>query len=256
MNIKKKTILSLALCLAAFALFGIEALADTIKLRDGTVLKGKVVSYNQRRFTIVVRIGSTSSQHDIPVDDIESIEFDSTETGGASITGRSTIPPPTVNPETGIPSGGASTASVDRPAADPSAASAPSSAASKADELATIAEKTVSVAAAADWTSTEIRVQRGQHIVISAIGEVDLGDGKRTGPEGMDLQDKDRLMQGKKTGGLIAVIGDDNNDFEFIGQSSEFVAKHNGILFLSINEGNLRDNNGAFVARVRVLSNR
>ena len=119
MSIKKKTLLSLALCLTAFALFGIEALADTIKLRDGTVLKGKVVSYNQRRFTIVIRIGSTNSQHDIPVDEIESIEFDSTETGGASITGRSTIPPPTVNPETGISAGGASTAAVDSTIRDP-----------------------------------------------------------------------------------------------------------------------------------------
>lgn len=256
MSIKKKTLLSLALCLTAFALFGIEALADTIKLRDGTVLKGKVVSYNQRRFTIVIRIGSTNSQHDIPVDEIESIEFDSTETGGASITGRSTIPPPTVNPETGISAGGASTAAVDSTIRDPAPTSTAPSAANKTDELATIAEKTVSVAAAADWTSSEIRVQKGQHIVISAIGDVDLGDGKRTGPEGLDLQDKDKLMQGKKTGALIAVIGDDNNDFEFIGTSSEFIAKHNGILFLSINEGNLRDNNGAFVARVRVLSNR
>jgi hypothetical protein len=122
--------------------------------------------------------------------------------------------------------------------------------------IATIAEKTVSVASGADWTSTDIRVQRGQRIVITAVGEIDLGDGKRTGPEGLSLADKDKLMADQPTGALIAVIGDDNNDFAFVGQSTEFVAKHNGILFLSVNEGNLKDNNGAYVARVKVLSNR
>ncbi|MBS1788922.1 MAG: hypothetical protein JST85_14425 [Acidobacteria bacterium] len=250
----RKTILSLAICLTVVALLGIDALADTIKLRDGTVLKGKVISYNQRRFTIVVKIGDTTSQHDIPMEEVESIEFDSTDTVGAAMLGRSSSPASATNPEISNPSvraAGGGAVSTDTSTNPP-----PTTSISKADELAAIAEKTVSVAAAADWTSTEIRVQRGQHIVISAIGDVDLGDGKRTGPDGLDLPDKDKLMQGKKTGSLIAVVGDDNNDFEFIGSSSEFIAKHNGILFLSINEGNLRDNNGAFVARIRVLSNR
>ena len=255
----KKIILSLAICLAAVALLGIDALADTIKLRDGTVLKGKVVSYDQRRFTIVVKIGNTTSKHDIPMEEVESIVFDSADTGGATLSNRNALPQQTAQPESSAPAnvvGAASAQAADRTPVDTSTTRTPSAAANKADELATIAEKTVSVAAAADWTSSEIRVQRGQHIVISANGDIDLGDGKRTGPDGLDLPDKDKLIQGRKTGALIAVIGDDNNEFEFIGQSSEFVAKHNGILFLSINEGNLRDNNGAFVARIRVLSNR
>lgn len=258
----KKIILSLAICLTAVALLGIDALADTIKLRDGTVLKGKVVSYDQRRFTIVVKIGNTTSKHDIPMEEVESIEFDSTDTGGATLSNRSALPPQTQTAQPGTSNPGASVAgaasaqTADRTPTDTSTTRTPSAAETKADELATIAEKTVSVAAAADWTSSEIRVQRGQHIVISASGDIDLGDGKRTGPDGLDLPDKDKLVQGRKTGALIAVIGDDNNDFEFIGQSSEFVAKHNGILFLSINEGNLRDNNGSFIARIRVLSNR
>ncbi|MEK7831616.1 MAG: hypothetical protein AAB401_11055 [Acidobacteriota bacterium] len=257
MNIKK-TIFSLAICLITLSSFGILALADTIKLRDGTVLKGKVVSYNQRRFVIVVKIGNTTSQHDIAVEDVESVEFDSADTVGISTPRQSAAPSSagTIG-GAGVAGGGnVSAQTADRPPAETQPAAETAQAANKTEELATIAEKTVSVAAGADWTSTEIRIQRGQHIVISAIGDVDLGDGKRTGPEGIDLADKDKLVQGRKTGGLIAVIGDDNNDFEFVGQSTEIIAKHNGILFLSINEGNLRDNNGAFVARVRVLSNR
>lgn len=87
----KKTILSLVVCFAVLSLYEVAALADTVKLRDGSVLKGKVISYNQRRFVIVVKIGNTTSQHDIPVEEVESVEFDSADTGGAAVVSR-TIP--------------------------------------------------------------------------------------------------------------------------------------------------------------------
>jgi len=250
----KRTLLSLLVCMAASLLLCTAALADTVKLRDGSVLKGKVVSYGQGKFTIVVYIGGRPSQHIISVEEIESVEFDGADTtSGAAVTGR-----PNANPPVGDVPHDNVTVPADRTVGD---TREPVSAAPPANEndtgvIATIAEKTVSVAAAADWTSTEIRVQRGQRIVITAVGDVDLGDSKRTGPEGLDIADKDKLMQDRPTGALIAVIGDDNNEFTFVGQSTEFTAKHNGILFLSINEGNLRDNNGAFVARVKVLSNK
>jgi hypothetical protein len=68
------------------------------------------------------------------------------------------------------------------------------------------------------------------------------------------LADSGKLMTSRPTGALIAVVGDDNDDFVFIGRASEFVATHNGILFLSVNERNLKDNNGSFLARVKVMS--
>lgn len=261
----KQIIFGLAICLTVLLSLTTVAMADVIKLRDGTVLKGKVVSFNQRRFTIVVKIGTTTSRHDIAVDDIESIEFDGGDTIGsiASASGQTGggRTQQSVSTEGVIGAAGtASTQSADRAstadAAPPKAA--PAANKTSSDELIAIAEKTVSVAAAANWTSTEIRIQKGQHIVISASGEVDLGDGNRAGPAGADGGDQARLMPNRKVGALIAVIGDDNNDFEFVGASSEIVAKHNGILFLMVNDSevNLRDNNGTFVARVRVLSNR
>ncbi|MGH9844986.1 MAG: hypothetical protein ACREEM_40235, partial [Blastocatellia bacterium] len=237
--------------------------ADTIRLRDGSVLRGKVISYNQRKFTIVVYIGSSQSQHVISVDDIESVEFDGSEAvarvgaGGANPPGseiitqpRSAIPrepQPANQPAEPLPTLPADTP----PAGNETLATDPDTSAVTA-----IAEKTVSVAAAADWTSTEIRVQRGQRIVISASGEVDLGDGRRSGPDGVQVQDSRKLVTARPTGALIAVVGDDNDEFIHVGRSSEFIARHNGILFLSVNEGNLKDNAGAFVARVRILSNR
>ena len=52
------------------------------------------------------------------------------------------------------------------------------------------------------------------------------------------------------TGGLIAVIGDDNDDFIFIGSSKEFIAQRDGALFLGVNEDNLGDNSGNYEASV------
>lgn len=60
-------------------------------------------------------------------------------------------------------------------------------------------------------------------------------------------------MRAVATGALIAVIGDDNNEFIYIGASREFTAQRDGALFLGLNEGNLDDNTGAFDVKVEIL---
>ena len=246
----RKPVVSLVICLAVVSLTGSSALADTVKLRDGSILKGKVVSYTQRKFTIEVYIGGAVSQHVVPVEEVESVEFDQGGQGAISraepVVGDQ--PPATAPPRGAIPRDNAPEVATPDPGSPPSGDSA--------GAYPVIAEKTVSIAAAADWTSTEIRVQRGQRIVVSASGEVDLGDNQRSGPEGISLTDSRKLVAARPTGALIAVVGDDNDDFVFVGSATAFVAPHNGILFLSVNEGNLKDNTGAFVARVKVLSGR
>src|SRR5262249_32173268 len=82
-KIRKPFVCSM-ICLVIVALTSAAAFADTIRLRDGSVLKGKVVSYSNRKFTIVVYIGGSSSQHLIPVEEIESVEFDSSDVGTVS----------------------------------------------------------------------------------------------------------------------------------------------------------------------------
>jgi hypothetical protein len=246
----RKPFVSLVVCLAVVSLIGSSALADTVKLRDGSVLKGKVVSYTQRKFTIEVYIGGAISQHVVPVEEVESVEFDQSGQGAISraepVVGDQ--PPATEPPRGAIPRDNAPEVATSDPGSPPSG--------DNAGAYPVVAEKTVSVAAAADWTSTEIRVQRGQRIVITASGEVDLGDNQRAGPDGVSLTDSRKLVAARPTGALIAVVGDDNDDFVFVGSATAFVAPHNGILFLSVNEGNLKDNTGAFVARVKVLSGR
>ena len=258
-----------SLILAAVMLCtGAICFADTVRLKNGSVIKGKVVTYNQMEFTIVLDLGASSrrstSRMVIAAEDIESIEFDAAGSGGQAYNSMSTIGPsgpelsgrrgesqpparndeaPALDRETGRePSGGASHST------DTSQILTTSG-----TEPLVIAEKNISVASAADWTSTEIRVKRGQRISITASGEVDLGSNQRSNPDGISLNDSRKLIPARPTGALIAVVGDDNDDFVYVGRASEFTATHNGILFLSVNEGNLKDNSGSFLARVKVM---
>ena len=101
------------------------------------------------------------------------------------------------------------------------------------------------------WTNTGLVVRKGQRLRISATGRVSLGAGKYSTPAGVGaIADSERLMKTEPTGALIAVIGDDNNEFVFVGNNREFTAQRDGTLFLGINEGDLSDNSGAFETAV------
>jgi hypothetical protein len=90
-------------------------------------------------------------------------------------------------------------------------------------------------------------VRKGQRLRIIASGRVDLGKRRSSSPEGLRMiTDTDKLMRNEPTGGLIAVIGDDNDDFIFVGGRREFVAQRDGVLFLGVNEGDLADNTGTY----------
>src|SRR2546428_3808620 len=97
------------------------------------------------------------------------------------------------------------------------------------------------------WTNSGLVVRRGQRLRINASGRVSLGNNRFATPDGLpNVPDRDKLMRNQPTGGLIAVIGDDNDDFVFVGHSRDFVAQRDGVLFLGVNEGNLSDNSGTF----------
>lgn len=247
----KTKIFRCCLSLGCLCLLASFVCADTIKLKNGSVIKGKVTVYSDHEFTVLLDLGSASkrstSRMVIAIDDIESIQFDANETANNTSaptieSGERYTPPPVKE-------------RVTQPVTQPALSTAPAPAkpsAPTASGEASGAEKTVLVAAAADWTSTEIKVKKGQRILISATGQVDLGNNHAAGPNGIGLSDPKRLILATPTGALIAVIGDDNDEFIPIGSQAEFVAQRDGILFLSINEGNLKDNNGAFTVKVRI----
>lgn len=220
----------------------LTVLADTIRLKDGSVIRGQIVSFKNEQFTIVVGSGARGRKSRITVymEDVDSIEFDSAgnannSTGpnddNTSNTQPTYQPPANTQPSNNQPT-------YTPPTSNNSAAQP------------TFFQVNVRVRAdntSNGWTNTGLVVRRGQRLRITASGRVSLGNNRFSTPDGLpNIPDRDKLMRNQPTGGLIAVIGDDNDDFIFVGRSRDFVAQRDGVLFLGVNEGNLSDNSGLF----------
>ena len=222
-------------------------LADTIRLKDGSVIRGQVIGFKDQQFTILIggsargRRGQTT----VYVEDVESIEFDSNP-GTGTATDDSTArnnPPPMTRPSS--------------PNNDPGPSASNSRSNDRSNDTVPISSSnptffTIKVSVRADaanngWTNSGLVVRQGQRLRISASGRVSLGRGRFSLPGGQNtIVDNDKLMRNEATGALIAVIGDDNDDFILIGPRREFVAQRDGVLFLGVNEGDLTDNTGSY----------
>jgi outer membrane biosynthesis protein TonB len=307
------------------ALIASSALADTIHLKNGSLLKGKVASFADDQFVVMLDTGSGRylSKAIVYVGDVARIEFDSTSAAsGAAVdpaplrdatvaaqpetpakvsASRDTPtreatpadPQPRNNPPAEVPA--TVTQPVESPRDTTPAQPQPSSAqpiTSQPKEPEPLPEKhvekpsvtlpsattavasespdseraprklsgpvrtvLVDVVGKRDWTSSGLIVKRGDRIHITATGTVTLdpASGRTSGPEGLpDSIDPKKLMPDQPTGALIGVVGADNDDFIFIGRSTEFVAARDGLLFLSVNEGTLADNSGIYKAVIEV----
>lgn len=291
----------LLLSLISIAVTSSTALGDTIHLKNGSVLKGKVTSFADDQFIVMLDTGSGRflSRAMVYIGDVAKIEFDAGSTGPGDTSSAATqpteAPPRIINDpprrestrladpreartqpadpqprETGPPE----TQTAPPPVRDPEptqpekpAASSTVPPASETSEnerpnrkpLTAVKTMTVDVAAKKDWTSSGLIVKRGDHLRVTASGTITLdpSNGRTCGPDGInDLADPKKLMPDQPTGALIAVISSDNDDFIYLGRSGEFTATRDGLLFLSVNEGHLPDNVGAFKAVVEVLGQR
>jgi len=210
--------------------------ADTIRLKDGSVLRGQVIGFKDQQFTILIGSGARGRRSRVMVymEEVESIEFDTAVTGAAPSANDDNNSEPITQPSRPI-SQPTPVNTNPQPSNPPRTNSAP-----------TFFQVNVRVRgdnAGNGWTNSGLVVRRGQRLRINASGRVTLGGGRFATPEGVPgLPDRDKLMRNQPTGGLIAVIGDDNDDFIFIGASRDFVAQRDGVLFLGVNEGNLSDN--------------
>jgi hypothetical protein len=303
---------SLILLLLSVVILSQTVTADTIHLKNGSVLKGKVSSFADDQFVIVLDTGSGRymSKATVFMGDVSRIDFDSApavaaeapatvpEPSAPAPSASSTEPPPkgkkTRNIETpartdsvirdepqpkttapaetqprvtGPPEAQPATSEAAQPQPEkpaPAASATPTSDTSDTERLnrkplVPVKSMNVDVAAKKDWTSSGLIVKRGDHIRVTASGSITLDpvSGRTSGPEGLaDLPDAKKLMPDQPTGALIGVISSDNDDFIFIGRSGEFTATRDGLLFLSVNEGQLSDNVGSFKAVVEVLSQR
>jgi hypothetical protein len=218
-------------------------LADTIRLKDGSVIRGQVIGFKDQQFTILIggsargRRGQTT----VYVEDVESIEFDSNSGNSGPTTDESARNNVPMSRPSSIPN-------------NPPENTVPDSRSNDSGPAASANPTffTIKVGVKADnsnngWTNSGLVVRKGQRLRISASGRVSLGRGRFSTPGGMSsIQDNDKLMRNEATGALIAVIGDDNDDFILIGPRRDFVAQRDGVLFLGVNEGDLADNTGSY----------
>jgi hypothetical protein len=223
----------------------LPALADTIRLKDGSVIRGQIISFKNEQFTIMVGSGARGRKSQITVymEDVESIEFDNTGNTSTSQTDSSNNTQPTYQPPVTQPAN-------NQPANNSSSSQPPTTTPTSTSSNPSFFQINVRVRAdnaSNGWTNSGLVVRRGQRLKVSASGRVSLGQNRFATADGLaNITDKDKLMRNSPTGGLIAVIGDDNDDFIFIGRGHDFVAQRDGVLFLGVNEGNLADNTGAF----------
>jgi hypothetical protein len=187
--------------------------ADTIHLKNGSVIKGKVASFADDQFVVVLDTGSARfvSRAMIYVADVARIEFDSAPApavGTEPTTARDTstpVQPRETAPSEAAPATGKPAETQPRETAPPEPqptapptretikqpetprveppAAAPSTPTTPAESPETAAPKkpagpvktvSVDVAAKRDWTSTGLIVKRGDRIRISASGSVTL----------------------------------------------------------------------------------
>ena len=245
----KSKIIRVAFTLCLTVSMTVLAFADTIRLKDGSIIKGKIVSFGSGKFTVVIGSGTRARQMDFTANEVESISFDSNMNGGtdaAVLNGGQTSrnnSPQTSSPRTNAPVVATQTTQTTQTANNPAPKPEPIK----------VNVKVLGDNTSNGWTNSGWVVQKGQRIKIFGSGRVSLGNGRFATPGGIaSLPDANKLMQNQATGGLIAVVGDDNNEFIFVGDSREFTATRDGALFLGVNEGNLDDNSGAFDVRIEI----
>ena len=260
---KKSNLGAAALAVVLTLSLSAAALADTIRLRDGSVVRGQIIAYKDQQFTVLIGAGARGrrSRMTIYSEDIESIEFDAAgNSGGGGMSDdaaanddrpaiqnpapRNSSPAPTRPQPDATP--------IDR--ADNSAGRGSSSGGGgggSAPVFFPIRLRVRADNASNGWNDSGLMVRAGQRLRITATGRVSLGGGQMSTPTGLPrLADRDKLMRNEPTGALIAVIGDDNDEFIFVGASREFTAQRDGRLFLGVNEGNLGDNTGTYEVTV------
>lgn len=235
----------------SFAAFGLMlavsvlTFADTVRLKDGSIIKGKIVKFGGGKFTVAMGEGSRRKEMVFTAAEVESIQFDAPQSVDVSNRNASYTDPNTKqaavipikvvkNDDEEIRQSSARTTEPMKPIEW---------------KVKVLADNTAN-----GWTNSGWVVRKGQRIRISGDGKVSLGRGNSSTASGLpNLNDEQKLLKNVATGALIAVIGDDNNDFIYVGSEREFVATRDGALFLGINEGHLEDNSGSFNVKIEIL---
>ncbi len=106
------------------------------------------------------------------------------------------------------------------------------------------------------WIRSQIQVYKGQRIRVEATGSVTLEGQTFVSPEGLrNRRDPYAPMPEENDGALVAVIGKEADaPLILVGRQLEFVADRDGMLYFTVNHGETRNSGGAF--RVNISVNR
>ncbi|HMV48422.1 MAG TPA: hypothetical protein PLD20_19645 [Blastocatellia bacterium] len=215
--------------IALMMLFVTAALADTLYLKNGSVLKGTFVGFENNQFIFELTNGNRLKFRPTEVDRLV-MERDAVAGTGAPIPGRPSLPSRDTNPSTGNTGGNTGGARWETlPAFD--------------------------VRLEDQWIRSTIQVTNGQRIRVDATGTVSLEGRTQTGPEGISgRRDRDAPLPNENDGALIAAIGQDSPPI-LIGRSREFVADHDGVLYFTVNHWETANARGQFRLTVAVDRN-
>lgn len=210
----KKVIFVLLITLAAFSI----ATADTITLRNGTVLRGNVLGFINGRFAI--QLTSVATLPARPATSQSSATPARTVNEGEVVFLRPR--------------------DIERVEID-----------GRSLDDARYQTRTLDVALGPNWVDTGVDVRRGERIQVDAQGTIYAGRTRIT-PAGLTTTDPSAPLPRAAEGELIGVIG---NDFDApiieIGTRREITADRDGRLYMTVNRGNYTDARGAFNVRVR-----
>jgi hypothetical protein len=207
-----------AIVLLALGLLAETLEADTLVLRNGRQVRGRVVAI--RGTTIEFEDARDGRTQRVDRRDVRRIEFDEDEYGSDYTPGG---PGDAWYGGTGgtPPSG--------------------------------MREREVLAYANAPWSDTGINVRQGQIVYFRARGEVRWGRNRRDGPEGESNSPRNpnRPIPGRPGAALIGKVGENSTDVFFIGGDTGPVRMRSaGRLYLGINDDYLQDNAGFFTVVV------
>jgi hypothetical protein len=200
------------------ALMAVAALADILYLKNGSVLRGTFVGFENNKFIF----DTGGNRLEFRPDQVSRLVVERSDTVGN--VPRRDDRYPSRDGSTPAPSGGWESL----PALD--------------------------VRLADQWVRSEIQLTRGQRVRVDASGTIYLEGRTQTGPEGLNnRRDPDAPMPNQNDGALIAAIGQDTSSPEiFIGRSREFTADRDGMLYFTVNHWETRDARGSFRVNVAV----
>jgi hypothetical protein len=126
-------------------------------------------------------------------------------------------------------------------------------------EKALLGKKTVKVSSAAPWVDTGFDLEAGQAVEIKAEGEVFINEDTVSTPNGVDDPKVNAvtklLLRAKNVvydaghGALIGKIGEEGRPF-LVGEEFTFTAESPGRLFLGVNDKDMKNNQGEYVAKI------